>query len=249
MIRLQLRNVDAPGIRDHGHPPPSLAALGTVAQIREAFERALGDVEQSGAPAVARAGAVARLVGVALNVLEVGELGEQVAEPRNLVAERVPGPLTGLGWRRERSRDLGPAPGCSTGPAPTTGDADLDAQLRYLSDHDLERLADPMDQICELYPRLLRPVLRPTGWSTSKFIENSPPPARDRLHQAAVPPTEAPQAMANDGFVGLDSRRWVVGLPDGSVVFLPELDPTDGPAPDGFAGFLALGFDDGRPSK
>jgi hypothetical protein len=39
---------------------------------------------------------------------------------------------------------------------------------------------------------------------------------------------------------------------DGPVVFLPELDALPAPAPeapDSLAGFLALGFDDGRASR
>lgn len=73
-------------------------ALSTAAEIRAALERALGSVEadrESGS--VARAGAIARLCSVALDVIRGLDLEAQVAELRELVIEHVPGARERLG--------------------------------------------------------------------------------------------------------------------------------------------------------
>jgi hypothetical protein len=62
-----------------------------VKDIRGALERALGAVEQSGGEACTRAGVVARLAGVALEALKVGEIENEVRELRALVAQVLPG--------------------------------------------------------------------------------------------------------------------------------------------------------------
>ena len=64
--------------------------LGTVANIRGALERALGAVEQSGGEACTRAGVVARLASVALEVVKVADIEREVAELRELARQALP---------------------------------------------------------------------------------------------------------------------------------------------------------------
>jgi hypothetical protein len=70
----------------------------------------------------------------------------------------------------------------------------------------------------------------------------------DAVRRVVAPAGDPPRPLRNDEFADSDGKRWrVIGLEGGPVVFLPELDPTD--PGDGLAGFLALGFADGREPR
>lgn len=65
-----------------------------------------------------------------------------------------------------------------------------------------------------------------------------------------VPFAEGTAPTSNTVLAGPDGQRWVaVQHQGGAVVFLPELDPVDGPLAEGLAGFLATAFDDGREPR
>lgn len=80
----------AAAARDRRRDVVAAARLGTTAEIRSVLERAAGLVEASGGDAAVRANALARLCGVALDLLRVVDLEREVEALRELVTQRLP---------------------------------------------------------------------------------------------------------------------------------------------------------------
>lgn len=75
----------------------AVVRLETAAQVREAVERSLAEVEECSAPAPVKAHAVARLASVALDIIRTAEVEKELEELRELVFDRWPEARAKLG--------------------------------------------------------------------------------------------------------------------------------------------------------